>query len=301
MIARLLLALLLLCGPGASVLPASEGSPVPLAMWVWDARHITALSARDQLLAFCRTQQITTLYVTAYQLPPDDAALYRAFLRTAHHQGLRVHALAGDPRWALTRYHHLPLAWAEAILAFNQAGRPEERFDGLHTDIEPYLLTKAWSEHPAQLLGGLLNLHAKIADRVVDHRPLQLGVDVPFWFDDDPAYLIEWHGKVKAPSHHLLDVADYATVMDYRNYAEGADGAVALATQELDYADQVGKVVVIGQETQSDLFPAYITYGGKPAAYWWGEVAKLAAAFRGRKSFGGVAVHHYDSYRKLVG
>jgi len=274
---------------------------VPFATWVWDVRHVTSASARQQILAFCRAQRVSTLYVAAYQFTPAQAEAYRAFNHEAHRDGIAVHALAGDPRWALGRYHHLPLAWAEAVIEFNRASGPEERFDGLHTDIEPYLLSRAWSEHPARLLGGFLDLHAKVAGRVGDHRPLQLGVDVPFWFDDDPAYVIQWRGRVQPPSHHVLDVADYVTVLAYRNYAEGAEGVIELASKEVAYAEQAGKAVVIGQETQPDLVPAYITYGGTSAAYLWAEWAKVIRAFQSRRSFGGIAVHHYDSYRELVG
>ena len=270
-------------------------------MWVWEARTITAHPLREQLVEFCQTQRIAVLYVNAYSFSPGEQEAYREFLRAAHRHGIAVHALGGDPRWVLPRYQHLPLAWVEQLLTFNAAGKPDERFDGIHTDIEPYLLTRAWNEHPAQILGGFLDLHEKIAGKVSAHRPLQLGADVPFWFDDDPAYRIEWRGKVLPPSHHLLNLADYLTVMAYRNYAEGAEGVIALARQEVAYAQQVGKVVVIGQETQPDLFPAYITYGGTSAAYFWGEVAKVVAAYKNQRGFRGIAVHHYDSFRKLLG
>lgn len=272
-----------------------------MAMWVWDVQHLKGAERRDELLAFCRTQRIATLYLAAYQLTPELTAAYRTFNRAAHAQGVTVHALAGDPRWALNRYHHLPLAWMDAVTTFNVESQPEERFDGLHTDIEPYLLSRMWQEHPARLLGGWLDLHATLAQRRPSEGSLALGADVPFWFDDDPAYRIQWRDRVLPPSHHALEVADYITVMAYRNYAQGTEGVIQLAQKEVAYAEQAGKTVIVGQETQPDLFPADITYGGKGRDYWWGEVAKVTTAFRGRKSFGGVAVHHYDSYRKLVG
>ena len=282
--------------------PIAEARPqVALAMWVWDTKAATSSAQREKLLAFCRTQRVSALYLNVYQLSPPEQASYRSFLRAAHHQGTRVHALAGDPRWALARYHHLPLAWVEQVTAFNHGGHPDERFDGIHTDIEPYLLTRAWTEHPAQLLGGLLDLHAKIAEITARSRPLQLGADAPFWFDDDPDYAIEWHGRVLPPSHHLLNVADYLTVLAYRNYADGTEGIIELSRREIEYAQQIGKQVVIGQETQPDLFPAYITYGGTSAEYFWGELAKLVRAFHDRPSFWGVAVHHYESFRQLIG
>ncbi len=310
----LLVALLgLLVGVGAAPSP-SAAPPGPYAMWVWDMRHVTTDDGRAQLVTFCRAHQISSLYLSAYQFAPVQAQQYRAFLRQAHREGIAVHALAGDPRWALSRYHSLPLAWVQQVVAFNDDGPPEERFDGVHTDIEPYLLSRAWMEHPAQLIGGLLDLHAKMAALLRmeqqdgpagqtargTYRPLRLGADVPFWFDDDPTYLIQWHEHVLPPSHHLLDIADYLTVMAYRNYAEGSEGVIEISRRELDYAEQAGKFIVIGQETQADLFPAYVTYGGTSAAYFWGELRKVAAAFQGRHGFGGFAFHHYESVQKLL-
>lgn len=309
----LLIALLgLLVGVGATAPPTAP--PGPYAMWVWDVRYVTTDASRAQLVAFCQTHHVSSLYLSAYQLAPVQAQQYRTFLRQAHREGIAVHALAGDPRWALSRYHSLPLAWVQQVVAFNEDGPPEERFDGVHTDIEPYLLSRAWMEHPAQLIGGLLDLHAKMAEllrpepqdgaaaqaaRGVYH-PLRLGADVPFWFDDDPTYLIQWHDRLLPPSHHLLDIADYLTVMAYRNYAEGSEGVIEISRREMEYAEKAGKFVVIGQETQPDAFPAYVTYGGTSTAYLWGELRKIAAAFQHHRSFGGFALHHYESVQQLL-
>jgi hypothetical protein len=177
-----------------------------------------------------------------------------------------------------------------------------ERFDGIHTDIEVYLLSKAWNERPGELLGGYLDLHAKIAENIRGGpMPLFFGVDIPFWFDDDTGYRILWHGQVKPPSHHMLDVVDSITVMAYRNFAEGPDGTIHLVSLELDYADPLGKKVVVGQETQEELVPAYITFGGTSCAQLNRELKKILTAVGTRPSFGGFAIHHYEGYRRLCG
>ncbi len=210
--------------------------------------------------------------------------------------------MGGDPRWGQTRYHSVPLQWVEAVAQFNAASRKEERFDGIHTDIEVYLLSKSWNERPAEMLGGYLDLHAKIAQRLkVDPEPMALAVDVPFWFDDDSSYRILWHDQIKAPSHHILDTADTMTILAYRNFAEGSDGTVQLVSLEMGYADRIGKKILIGQETQENLYPPYITFGGTSCAHLRREIAKIGQALGHRPSFGGFAIHHYESYRKLCG
>ena len=271
-------------------------------MWVWEARVIIDGESRRALLRFCQRHQIDTLYLSAYNLRPPIDASYREFNKLAHRAALRVDALAGDPRWGKARYRSVPLEWVNSVRAFNAAASPEERFDGIHTDVEVYLLSKTWNEQPAQLLGGYLDLNAKIA-RILkeDPEPLSFGVDIPFWFDDDPNYRILWNGQIKPPSFHVLDTVGEVTVMAYRNFSEGPDGTVELVSLEMGYADGVHKKVFIGQETQEDLFPAYVTFGGTSCAQLDRELKKIRQALGSRPSFGGFAIHHYQSYRKLCG
>ena len=78
------LSLVLVPCPASQAAGAGEGSApiarghVPLAMWVWDVRHVTKAPARQQILAFCRAEGVSTLYVTAYQFTPGQAEAYRA-------------------------------------------------------------------------------------------------------------------------------------------------------------------------------------------------------------------------------
>ena len=279
--------------------PAGSNRPV-LAMWVWDARLVSDSLSRSRLLQFCRQHEVDTLYLSAYDLRSPMEERYRQFNRLAHQAGLSVHALAGDPRWGKPQYHHIPLEWVQSVLQFNAAAAEPERFDGIHTDVEVYLLTKTWKEQPQVLLGGYLDLNAKIVQEISQGH-LKFGVDIPFWFDDDASYRILWNGAVKVPSQHVLDTVDTVTVMAYRNFAEGDDGTLRLVSLELNYADQIGKPVVIGQETQENLYPAYVTFGGTSCSALYREMKKIKDAVGDRPSFGGFALHHYESYRKLCG
>ncbi len=271
-------------------------------MWVWNVQRVIAPESRSQLLVFCRKHKIDTLYLSAYDLRFPTDQHYRRFNRQAHRAGISVHALAGDPRWGKSQYHHIPLQWIEAVRQFNAHAPREERFDGIHTDVEVYLLSKTWRERPEVLLGGYLDLHAQIA-QVLKESPeedrLHGGADIPFWFDDDPSYRILWKGHVKTPSQHVLDTMDSITVLAYRNFAQGADGTLQLISLEMNYADQIGKKVVVGQETQENLYPAYVTFGGTSCEVLRREVQKIQQGVGRRPSFGGLAFHHYESYREL--
>ncbi len=287
--------------------PGSAEDGVPIAgpvraMWVWDARIVLTPESRARLLSFCRRHRIDALFLSAYDLRSPLDRSFRQFNREAHRAGISVQALAGDPRWGKSQYHHVPLQWVEAVRQLNARAPPAERFDGIHTDVEVYLLSKTWTEHPEILLGGYLDLNSLIAELLrQDARPMHFAVDIPFWFDDDPSYRILWNGQVKAPSQHVLDTVDSVTVMAYRNFAEGSDGTVHLVSLEMDYADGIGKRVIVGQETQENLYPAYVTFGGTSCATLRREVEKIERSVGRRPSFGGFAYHHYESYRKLCG
>ncbi len=288
-------------GSGAAERRETPAGPL-YAMWVWDARLVTDSVGRSRLLAFSRKHGLQALYLSAYDLRSPMDQHYRQFNRLAHRQGIRVYALAGDPRWGKPQYHRVPMEWMESVRRLNASAPPEERFDGIHTDVEVYLLSKSWKEHPEVLLGGYLDLNAKMAAVLkADPRPMEFGVDIPFWFDDDASYRILWHGQIKVPAQHVLDTVDHVTVMAYRNFSEGSDGTVHLVSLEMDYADRLGKKVTIGQETQENLFPAYITFGGTSCQVLHREMDKIYKVVGHRPSFGGFAVHHYESYKKLCG
>jgi hypothetical protein len=56
----------------------------------------------------------------------------------------------------------------------------------------------------------------------------------------------------------------------------------------------------MGQETQKDLEPPYITFGDKSIDYMEGELNKLIAANKQKQSFLGIAIHYYASYKELL-
>lgn len=299
---RVLLITLAVAGLIRGAPAAADPGSAPLQMWVWDARIVTTADSRTRLLDFCRKHKVGVLYLSAYDLrsPMDDA--YREFNRQAHRVGISVQALAGDPRWGNPRYHHVALDWAERVIRFNRGGAAPERFDGLHADIEVYLLSKSWKERPEFLLGGYLDLNAEIMQRLrAGEGGLTYAVDIPFWFDDDTAYRILWDGAIKVPAQHVLDTVDGVTVMAYRNFAEGNDGTVYLISKELHYGEEVGKRIVVGQETQKNLYPAYVTFGGTSCRELRREMEKIERTVGHRASFGGFAIHHYESFRDLCG
>lgn len=280
---------------------AQDAIEPPRAMWVWDVKIPSSPGATKRLLEFCKSRNINRVYLAAYNVNEQNYPVYRVFNRLAHGSGIFVHALAGDPRWGLERYHQQPLRWVEDVLSYNRSSKPGERFDGIQHDTEVYLLGKPWEQNKERVLKEYLDLNRKIIElREIEESDIFYACDIPFWYDDDPSLAVNYNGQTKPPNFHILDIADSVTIMDYRNFADGPNGSIALIKNEIEYADSVKKKVYIGQETKEDLYPDYITFAGKTEQEMESQIKKLVEAYISHPSFAGIAMHHYLSYRKLV-
>ncbi len=280
---------------------AEEYIEPPRAMWVWDVKIPASKEATKRLLEFCRSRNINRLYLSAYNINEGTSKNFRFFNQSAHNSGIFVHAMGGDPRWGLERYHQQPLRWVEEVLSFNRASKSAERFDGIQNDTEVYLLGKVWEQNKEGILKEYLDLNRKIIElRQIEEADIIYACDIPFWYDDDSSLVVNWNGATKPASFHVLDTTDSVTIMDYRNFAEGANGSIALAAKEIEYATGINKKVYIGQETKENLYPPYITFGGMTEENMERQIKKLVEAYINSPGFAGIAMHHYTSYRKLV-
>lgn len=61
-------------------------------------------------------------------------------------QGLKVECLAGNKQWALTENREIPIRICDQALVYNQSVMPDQRFSGLHFDIEPHTLGNIWRQ-----------------------------------------------------------------------------------------------------------------------------------------------------------
>ncbi|PYI54940.1 cadherin-like beta sandwich domain-containing protein [Paenibacillus flagellatus] len=294
------------------------------AMWIWEpAAYNLYLNpgSRTVLDAFAKdtatfgSEPVTTLYIAVggydgidiLEDKPDKA---RDFLTWAHANGYQVHALiAGgtSPPYlgAYARYHDRATREVEKIINFNLSSAPEAGFDGVNVDIEPYISPDFKSPDQflqKEYLDGLSKLMQR---RNVSGTRLAIGPAIPRWYDTSPTTsAVDWNGAVKPLSEHVQDISDYISIMDYRDAADGSNGIIASAQGEIDYAASIGKPnsVVVGVETldvANTADPYTVTFRQKGRTEMERELDKVYAAFGGSPSFGGVAVHHYDSYRAL--
>lgn len=285
------------CTPSAMAQDQPAVSQAPLAMWVWEFRIARVAEARNTLFDFCEKNGIGLLYFAAFSVTGPDEADYRVLNREAHARHIQIHALNGDPRWGLLPYHQRTMDWITQIHDFNRRVAATERFDGVHLDVEPYALGKPWEEKHAFILAQWLEMNQKAKTAV---SAMHYGLDIPFWYDDDPTMSIPWRGVTKPASFHALDHADSIAVMDYRNFTQGDNGSIRLVRNEMEYAEAIGKRVWVGQETQAELEPSYVTFAEVGWKVMQEEMAKIVQAYSHSPAFAGIAVHHYVSFKKLL-
>lgn len=310
-------------------------------MWIWTPHAFPMLDDRDLGLAtldFLQQQHVNTLYLYAARdsvvqrnVLLDEPDKYRWLVSQAHSRGMRVEALIGD-NLAGTPGYILPENRAQGeqvfqdILDYNLASGPEQRFDGVNVDIEPYLPPVSdWETNTVTRAKQYLDLSARYLQMKRqylndigqdDPSVFAVGPATPFWFDtiEDVPWSDESDAVTQPVSkplyQHVVDVYDYITIMDYRDFAlehgQGPtlrrDGIVPNAQNELDYAASLGKPVVIGVETTLTEHDR-VSFYQEGADVMEQQLAIARAEFERLwpDTFTGFAIHDITGYQRLIG
>jgi len=249
------------------------------ALWVWDTEEILERrTARRKLVDFLARHGFSDVFL---QIPREAGAptvlsadravrrRLRHLVADMHRRDVGVHALDGACEYALPARHQEVIQGVRSIAAYNAAVTEEERFDGVHYDIEPYLLPGFGSSRRSQILGWFLTAVDGLA-REAHAAGLEVGVDIPFWYDardEDTGQemSVRYAGRAANPAEHLLAMVDNMGIMDYRTTVDGADGVLAHAAGELADAAERGTEILVGLETHPLPVERYLKFSGAPA------------------------------------
>lgn len=282
-------------------------APAPTrAIWVWESttyRMLENPAYKNEVMVFLRDHHVTRLflYADAYKgrnLIREKPELYRALVRELRACDIDVHALLGSYHLE-TETYVLPEKQQEAramlrrVLNYNDTSKPDERFTGVHFDIEPHMLD-AWSKDRLRLSRLYLDRLAEWMT-IADDSGLDVSAAIPFWLD---GYEVEWRGTLRPMSEHVQSILDVVVLMDYRDKAEGRDGIIQHAKDEVDWATANGKRVIIGVDT-GDSEPSKVTFQQEGKRVLEEELAKTEKAFAGDRGFAGFAIHHLETWMKL--
>lgn len=254
------------------------------ATWLWDASLIR--SETEEIVAFSGREGITTIFLQIQQEVTDEE--YRHFVAAAHQQGISVHALNGQPDWAYEEGRRKGmelLAWLEA---YNRTAAPEEKFEGVQLDVEPYVLRR-WGREQAQVVEEW-SANMEVWVQEAKRQGLTFSAAVPFWLDSIPG---PHSADADSFSRWMIENTDAIAVMAYRDSGEQM---YELSKEELEQADELGKSVWIGMELGDTKEGEHLTFFAKSEQEMEDEALRAAKLGSDHNSFAGLAVHHYQAW-----
>ncbi|MFN7249466.1 MAG: amidase [Anaerobacillus sp.] len=255
--------------------------------WLWDTSLITAKADVDEIKLFLEDKKIDTLFLQIDPGVPYDH--YRLFITELAEMGIAVHALDGSPDWNQADHDRF-VRW---VSAYQDTTESIAQFQGIHLDIEPYLQSD-WLENQEE---AILTYQKSIKRMVMGAQELQLpfGVDIPFWFDE-----IQFNNQFGSGvlAKWIIQETDEITIMAYRNQAHGANGIIEIIQEEIAWADELGKQIVIALETV-ELLEAHTSFFDLGTEVLEKERRDVHKQYRNRSSYGGFAIHHLMSWMRL--
>jgi hypothetical protein len=324
-----LAALLAIGGPAAGATAGQyHRTHTAPGMAVYEWRTVGDLSATEvrRRLGFLREQGFRTVfleignYLEAAEAAASDPELegdlerirwlIRGFVATATSHGMAVQALGGGPTWFGEDRRYLGQLLVELVADYNIRARYDERFQGVHLDLEPYTLT-GWLGDPDNFheylvtIQGIVDTYRSLAGGY-GNRNLQLGFAIPFWFDSATSLpgAVAFNGDTKPLAFHVIDMVSdlhkaYLVVMAYRSFTRTSNGSIALARDEFRYAAGIGARcgLVVGQRYgPATPDEATTTFYGLPRWVFRRAAAEIALAFRRYPQFRGLSVDDVDAY-----
>ncbi|ASJ52410.1 hypothetical protein BP422_01955 [Brevibacillus formosus] len=268
---------------------ANTRSPLTKATWIWDAKQMETQT--DEMIEFAEKNEINLIYL---HVEPAAVApqMYRTFIEKANQAGIKVEALGGDPNWALTANRQSIDDLISWVKAFNRSAKPDERFSGIHVDIEPYLLP-AWKEDQTEIVRQWLKNVSYLAAETKKDTDLAVGADLPFWIDS-----VNVPGSDEKVSNWMVQRLDSITLMAYRNQALGQNGIVEIVEKIVDDANVRKKgSVIVGVNIMETMEGAHVSFYEEGTEEMNNQLAILQEELSNNPAFAGSAIHDYESWK----
>jgi len=251
---------------------AAHAATATRAMWLWSK------PAPAEVVTWAQAHGVRE--ILAYTPAKPDLAWLRDLRTRSAAAGISLAALGGEPAW--TTQHAAAVSWVRAVAATGL-------FDAVHVDVEPHALA-AWQTDRTTTAQQYVTMLSKLNAATT----LELEADVAFWY-----------GEVLLPkkanlADEVLYRVDAVTVMSYRDTATGPGSVTGVGADFLRRGAAIGKPVRLGVETQPLTECGYCTFAEEGASALDAALAQIEAAGAASTGFAGVAVHHYDSWRRLA-
>jgi hypothetical protein len=265
---------------------AAEDDPSIVATWMWNTYAIWR--DKDQTLDYLSQNSVNLVYLQIDEEIPVD--VYRIFIKEAGERGIEIQALGGKPDWVLPEKQGELYKFIYWVKAYNNSSRSAERFGGIHLDVEPYVLPQ-WQTDQDTIIGNWMDTVSGFVQEVKSDSYLTVGADLPVWLE---WFLVpDGKGDTTTLTDYMIGRLDQITLMAYIDNAQGIINAVS---KELNEA--AGKSLVIGVETM-DNNEANSSFYAKGKAQMTSELDTVIQSLSSHPSYGGYAIHEYDSWVAL--
>ena len=290
--------LVLACAPlsgaqGESAHPSitfrTDDTSGALGTWWWNCNLIKNPDIRASRLDFLQQNQVTEIYFCIGNSVTDEEV--KDFIRDCGRRGIRVACLGGDAIWIMEENETYD-AWYARFRQYQQNAAEDEKFYGVHLDVEPHQLS-AYSKN-ADLCWQLYAQYVKKAADMAHQDGTLIELDIPFWLDD---FKVTMDEKEWDLLNYLTRTVDTITLMSYRDTARAM---ISVSNKEIMLAHRNNCRVVLGAETYSEEGDA-VSYMEEGKAYMYEELAKVYQDISARKPSGGfgLAIHYVENWYKL--
>ncbi len=261
--------------------------PMIRGTYIWEAHEV--IDNGHEILEFAKEKDVNWLYVRLDLQQPYSA--YASFVKQAAAQGIEVHALGGHPIWALQENRDRIMRLVNYVKEYNRNVQGDERFHGIHLDIEPYVLP-IWRENQDRVMTEWTSNIDAFVNELKKDSNLEASMDMAVWLDK-----FNVPGTNISLSKWMIDRMDHVSLMAFRDTAEGTNGIAAVSREEIAFAEELGKPILISVEMKESHEGDHITFFEEGEAYMEQELAKLRDMLKDSTSYTGHVVHAYTYWK----
>ncbi len=273
-----------------AIMASCTKEPAIKATWIWDGTLISA--EKDDILAFAKQNGVNLIYLHIEQAEVTHQE-YRSFIREARASGIRVDALGGDPAWSLVSNRDSITRFVEWVKTYNQSVSQEERFTGIHVDIEPHVLPE-WKKRREKIKNQWVKNMEYLIRESRKEVALQVSADIPFWMNE-----YQHADKSESVSKWLVSHLDHVTLMAYRDEVEGPNGVLEIVTPILNEAHAYERKVVVGLNVLKSREGENTTFHEEGLEDLEQQLEILEESLDHFPAYGGYAIHDYERWRRL--
>lgn len=253
--------------------------------WIWNTRKI--VESPDSIIKFLKENAFSEVYL---QIDQDiDAKYYKYFIKSASSNGINVYALEGNPDWILKSNRRQLDSFLNWVVKYNSSKLQDERFFGIHLDVEPYLLS-IWQTDKTKAITEYMD-YISYLKFFGTKNGLKIAVDIPFWFDE-----------IKIPkqkinlAEYVISQVDSINIMAYRDRAESI---IEVVKNEIVYGKKHNKNIVISVETGNTSEGENITFYQEGLDFMWNEINKVNEYYKNSYNNYSFAVHYLENIMNM--